>query len=125
MTTVHVFSNDFTSRSSTIVDLRIPKFQICLPFEPLLTHEQAEDNTTSVFLFGRFFCCLHNRRSDDIAVRSSDTIFLKLAGNHGLYLIFQSKSNLGDLLRRDSRGDLSFIPGENWVCVSDCGVWKW
>lgn len=70
-----------------------------MSFEPLLTNEEAEYNAPSVLFAACFFCCLHYRRGDDVAVWYSDAVEFELAGNHGFDLIFETEGNLGNLLR--------------------------
>jgi hypothetical protein len=95
---IHALSNDLTSYSSALVEIRIPELHRRLNLEPSQTREETVDNTGLVAFATGVFGCLDNVLRDNATVRVGQEALLHLAGNQLLNLILQTQSNLGNLL---------------------------
>lgn len=96
---VHALGNDLASYSSTFVEIRIPELHRGLNLKPSQTREKTIDNAGLVFLTAGVFGCLDHILCDNATVRVGQDALLHLAGDQLLNLIFQTQSNLGNLLR--------------------------
>jgi hypothetical protein len=80
------------------MEISVPQLDIGLHFEPSQTDKKTEYHTGSVVLTAGPPSCFDYILGDDPTVGVGEDALVDLTGDDLFNLIFQSQSNLGDLL---------------------------
>jgi hypothetical protein len=103
---------DLTCRRSKLMEVSIPQLKCRLAFEPSQTHEKTEWDTVTQVVSSRLDSSLDHIVGDDLAVGTSDRVFIQLTGDNLFNLVLQPQSDLGHFLCGVTR--CHFLPCISW-----------
>lgn len=95
---VHMTRNDLTCESTAFEEAGPPQFLLTLLLEPPVAYEQAVYNAGAILVPAGPFRRLYDLRRDDVAVGLGNGRPLQLEGDDLLNQVFQTESDLCDLL---------------------------